>query len=431
MKITLNSISEIKQYSVKKVLEVIEEKSQMAKKKYEEWIKKYLMRDYYWPLPIKSDLKRLEKQMRRKYKSLIRKIPPEWFYDLIECGLPTYYFILSVKLQFSKHDLEKNLELKLDHSSFDTEIILYAHEILSDPSTRSLYNQFLQLSTLYFKTFEPTKLKKLEATHLRYVRKEQEYMLFSYLVREHLGWHIMELIGFPDFYTLAGFRKKIKREKILENYVSYSTKSNNDELLKVICEILLTPQLHKEYRLMRSFKKKYLKTNVKRIIKKRRKIWKKWGFTIEDIIKNFLYGSDLTENLQKWAEYYFENIDWQEFLPPNRSNFYTLLGLFPNTAANDHKRFRKHLFEQYKSSKRTPEVNLAYSTLKDPASKKIYDWLLFNDVYRKVYFILTLEEEELDHLLHYQPKKCELPFYFQNALPNKPLLTSLIYDIFS
>ncbi|MHA1264829.1 MAG: hypothetical protein ACTSRS_06290 [Candidatus Helarchaeota archaeon] len=389
------------------------------------------MRDYYWPLPIKSDLNRLQKQMRRKYKNHIKKFHPEWFYDLIECGLPTYYFILSVKLQFSKYNLEKNLELKLAHSSFDAETILYAYRVLSDRSMRLLYNQFLRLSPLYFNTLEPAKIKKLEATHLRYVRKEQEYMLFSYLIREHLGWHIMELIGFPDFYNLAGFQKKIKREKILENYISYSTESNsNNELLKVLCEILLVPQLHKEYRLMRSFQKKYLKTNVKRIIKKRRKIWKKWGFTRDDIIKNFLYGSDLTENLQKWEEYYFENIDWQEFLPPSRSNFYTLLGLFPNTAANDPKRFRKHLFEQYKSSKRTPEVNLAYSILKDPASKKIYDWLLSNEVYMKVHFILTLEEEELNHLLHDQQKKQELPFFFPNERP-KSLLASLLYDIFS
>jgi len=427
MHITLDLFIKLEPYSSEKTLEVIKEQSLIAKKKYDDWTNKYILDDNYWPSSTKSNSKQGEKQIRKQSKNLLKRIPLEWFND-IECGLPTYYFILSVKPETPNHLLEQNIELKLTHSSFDAELIIYAYEVLNDPPMKTLYNQFLRLTKLYLNTIDHSKRKKIEATHSQYVKKEKEYMLFAYLIREHLGWHLMNLVGFPSLYNLIGFKRKPTREEILKKYSPFLTRKNNNHLIKVLCEILLTPQLQKEYSLMNSFKEKYLKEDVKRTIKKRQKIWKKWGFAMEDIINNFLYPNDLQENIQNWEEYFFENIDWHEFLPPHCINFYTLLGLSPDFATDNPKGFRGRLFAHYKSSKRTAEINLAYSILKNPSSKMIYDWLLSNEFYSKLYVILTLEDIDLDHLFQEKLKLLEV---ISRVELSRDHLETHIYHIFS
>ena len=91
---------------------------------------------------------------------------------------------------------------------------------------------------------------------------------------------------------------------------------------------------------------------------------------------------------------------WLDYLPPNKNSFYRILNIDINNlnsinemeSNTKNSEFRELLFKKYKIVEKTSETNLAYSVLKNPQTRKEYDWLLENNlILMKILFLLQIE----------------------------------------
>ena len=116
--------------------------------------------------------------------------------------------------------------------------------------------------------------------------------------------------------------------------------------------------------------------------------------TFEKIIINSLDNGN--ENFGKRvSDIISTNHDWKVYLPPCNETFFSILGIEKNSLSGEKKEIEKILREKYRYLEKTPQVNLAYSVLKNESQRTDYLWLSENiDIFNALGQISSEEEEE-------------------------------------
>jgi molecular chaperone DnaK len=126
-----------------------------------------------------------------------------------------------------------------------------------------------------------------------------------------------------------------------------------------------------------------------------RKNWKRIERGIFDkIILTALNEPDVIEKyMQRQVEILNSNQDWKQYLPPNKETFLSILGLDAGSLRADKKEVEIAIREKYRQFEKTPQVNLAYSVLKNTSQRGNYLWLLENHKMLNTLFSLFVAEE--------------------------------------
>jgi hypothetical protein len=144
-----------------------------------------------------------------------------------------------------------------------------------------------------------------------------------------------------------------------------------------------------------SFIAKHLDRELLEERERSRKKWKHMDRGIFDkIILTALNEPDTIEKyMQRQVEILNSNQDWKQYLPPNKETFVSILGLDAGSLHADKKEVERVIREKYRPFEKTPQVNLAYSVLKNTSQRENYMWLLENHEMLNTLFSLLAAEE--------------------------------------
>jgi len=360
-------------------------------KKFEEWMRFYTCDDPYWEVPARymdqSRIGRLEKKLE-KYDRLY----PGCVDDLYD-GLPTYYGVLCVSKNDSREVIEKAYARKKKCSVYPDDVIERAYEMLSDKKKRSTYNEIISTFLKIMMAFTAVEKREIAEDHDDWLEREKKSATMGYIMENHRAWLYLFYLGAPTFYKILG----VNRAKLKNGEEVKCKKKNVDpRLAEEICRILNNPQLRFEYDFMLDELSKLFDENplANELIQHLR------GYGSSSRRKKaFLKGEDAMylmllkyfDYLARYEEIMNEHPDWEEYLGKNKT-FYTVLNLDVVSIPPDRREAENYIRHAYKNKKRTEEVNLAYSVLKNSSLREDYDWLLNHRKWVSVMHELNLEE---------------------------------------
>lgn len=300
---------------------------------------------------------------------------PEWTYDLMN-GIPTYYCVLGVERGATKEQIEAAYERKLEFSSYPEEVIEEAFNVLSDPRLQKEYDELLVIFEQVTKSMPPPEKRELVEKHSAYISTEKEFIRASQIMDRYKDYILLYMYGMPDLYEIAGLAKNSTTEEIRRNC------RTDTELSKKISTILNDAASREEYDFILDFNAKYADRKTLEEREKYRKKWKRMDRgTFEKIILTALNEPGAIKRyMQRQAEILNSNQDWEQYLPPNKETFLSVLGLDAGSLHDsaDKREIERAIRERYRQLERTPEVNLAYSVLKNMSLREDYLWLLEN-----------------------------------------------------
>jgi hypothetical protein len=146
---------------------------------------------------------------------------------------------------------------------------------------------------------------------------------------------------------------------------------------------------------MLGFIAKHLDRELLEERERNRKKWKQIDRgTFEKIILTALSEPDVIEKyMQRRIEVLSSNQDWKQYLPPHKETFLSVLGLDAGSLRADKKEVERAIREKYRQLEKTPQVNLAYSVLKNTSQREDYLWLLENhEMLDTLVSLLSVEE---------------------------------------
>ncbi len=298
---------------------------------------------------------------------------PEWVDDLMN-GMPTYYCILGVERGATKDQIEQAYERKSKFSSYPDEVIEEAFDALSNPKNQKEYDELLFIFEQITKCMPLPEKKELVKKHSTCISIEKEYIRMEQILSRYKDYTVLYKHGMPDLYEIAGLAKDSTTEEIRKNCRADS------ELLKKICYVLTDPTLREEYDFILGFIAKHIDMEL---LDERERGRKKWKHMDRDIFEKIIFTSlnepDVIEKyMQRHVEILNSNQDWKQYLPPNKETFLTVLGLHAGLLRADKKETERAMREKYRQFEKTPQVNLAYSVLKNTSQREDYLWLLEN-----------------------------------------------------
>ena len=300
--------------------------------------------DPCWEIPKRYvDPSRLE----YSYKKLnqIEENNPQWIEDL-SSGMPTYYGILGVSKNSSNDEIERSYEKKIDYSTYPEDTIDEAYTTLINRESKKEYEKALKIFFKVLLGLTPREKREMTQEHDEWLSDEMEHAVIMFIEENHPNWLVLYSTGAPTLYRMA------KRAK-------------SEELKNEAKKILKNVQLRQEYDLM---------LNILKKIKKDKEIeLKKWDGDEELLLLLLKYPSFL----DKFSDIINEHSDWRDYIPP-KATFYNIMGIEKETLPKDKRNAERGLREVYKSLDRTPEVNFAYSVLKNTKMRGDYDWVLEN-----------------------------------------------------
>jgi len=343
--------------------------------------------DPYWKVSsIYMDPHRVGKFISRFER--FEDMHPEWADDLMN-GMPTYYCILGVERGAAKDQLEQAYEKKLKFSSYPDEVIEEAFDALSNPKLQKEYDELLFTFEQVTKCMPHPEKNELIKNHSARVSIEKEYIRMGQILSKYKDYTLLYKHGMPDLYEIAGFSKDSTTEEIRRNCRADS------ELLKKTCAVLTDPASREEYDFMLGFIAKHIDRELLEERERSRKKWKHIDRGIFDkIILTALNEPDAIEKyMQRQVEILNSNQDWKQYLPPNKETFVSILGLDAGSLHADKKEVERAIREKYRQFEKTPQVNLAYSVLKNTSQREDYQWLLENHEMLNTLFSLLAAEE--------------------------------------
>jgi curved DNA-binding protein CbpA len=304
---------------------------------------------------------------------LFEDMHPEWTDDLMN-GMPTYYCILGVERGATKDQIEQAYERKLKFSSYPDEVIEEAFDALSNPRLQKEYDELLFTFEQITKSMPLHEKNELVKKHSTCISIEKEYIRMGQILSRYKDYTVLYKHGMPDLYEIAGLVKDSTTEEIRRNCRADS------ELLKKICAVLTDPASREEYDFMLGFIAKHIDRELLEERERSRKKWKHMDRGIfEKIILTSLNEPDVIEKyMQRQVEILNNNQDWKQYLPPNKETFLTMLGLDARSLRADKKEVERAIREKYRQFEKTPQINLAYSVLKNTPQREDYLWLLEN-----------------------------------------------------
>ncbi len=336
--------------------------------------------DPYWKVsPLHMDPHRVGKYII-KFDELDEEYP-EWTEMLLD-GFPTFYCILGVMRGASEEDVEKAYANKLKLSHYSQSILEEAYDTLSSETLRKEYDQLLFVFEQITKCMLVPDKNELIRNHAMNIRIEKDFVRMRDIQKQYMNFLSLYLFGVPELYELIGTGKDSSFEEIKRQCETGS------ELRKRIYSILGDPVKREEYDFMMNFIQKHAHKEDHEHRNSRLKNWENMDRTLlEKIILNALDHSDETEQLKKrMYGTLTNNQDWSRYLPPNKKTFFSILGLDRNSLSGDKKEIETMIREKYRHLEKTPEVNLAYTVLKNESQRADYICLIEN-----IEFINTMQ----------------------------------------
>ncbi|MDI6885780.1 MAG: hypothetical protein QMD22_05435 [archaeon] len=358
--------------------------------------------DPYWGVSsIYMDAHRVGRFISRFER--FEDLHPEWTYELMN-GIPTYYCVLGVERGATKDQIERSYERKLKFSSYPKEVIGEAFDVLSSPRLQKEYDELLLTFEQVTKCMSPAEKNELVEKHSEHISIEKEYIRMGQILSRYKDYTLLYMLGMPDLYEIAGLAKDYTTEEIRRN------RRADSELLNKIYAVLNDTASREEYDFMLGFIAKYANKERLEARDRNRKKWERIDRGIfERIILTALNEPGAIERYtQRRDEILNSNQDWKQYFPPNKETFLSILGLDAGSLRTDKKEVERAIREKYRQLEKTPQVNLAYSVLKNTSQREDYLWLLENNEMLDP-LVSLLSVEEVSGGIKIKKEKGEIP----------------------
>ncbi|MEA1870460.1 MAG: hypothetical protein U9N09_10060 [Euryarchaeota archaeon] len=329
---------------------------------YNEWMQLFACDDPYWKFPTRYvDFSRLIGHGKRMESF------EEQYSDCIEdllLGVPTYYCVLCVSKNDPPDVIKEAYQRKIEHSTYPDDVIERACETLSDRKKRSDYEEILRLFLKLMQGYSAKDKRELVEEHDEWIEDEKDYATVNYLMKHRGAWLNLYHLGAPTFYELLGVDQvKLKPEEV----VQCKNDGVDKRLVEDVCSVLNNPQLRFEYDFMLCRADEILPVDYLMGGESSKPVWKG-----DD--RSYLVALRCYEGVNKQDLIMNEHIDWVDYI--GDKTFYDVLTIDRDSIPEDKREAERFIRNVYKGLERTPEVNRAYSVLKNFRMRADYDWML-------------------------------------------------------
>ena len=329
---------------------------------YNEWMQLFACDDPYWKFPTRYvDFSRLMGHGKR-FESF-----GEHYSDCLEdllSGSPTYYCVLCVSKNDPPDVIKEAYQRKIEHSTYPDDVIERACEMLSDRKKRSDYEEILRLFLKLMQGYSAKDKRELVEEHDEWIEDEKEHATVNYLMKHRGAWLNLYHLGAPTLYDLLG----VDRAKLKEGEVVQCKNNGVDRrLAEDACRILNNPQLMFEYDFMLDRADEILPVDYLMDGEIKKPVWKG-----DD--RSYLVALRCYEDMRKHDRIMEEHIDWMDYM--GDKTFYDVLTIDRDSIPEDKREAERSIRNAYRDLERTPEVNRAYSVLKNFRMRADYDWVL-------------------------------------------------------
>ncbi|KAF5414215.1 MAG: Chaperone protein DnaJ [Candidatus Methanogaster sp.] len=329
---------------------------------YNEWMQLFACDDPYWKFPRRYvDFSRLMGHAK-KIESF-REQYSDYIEDLLS-GVPTYYCVLCVSKNDPPDVIKEAYQRKIEHSEYPNDVIERACEILSDRKKRSDYEEILRLFLKLMQGYTAKDKRELIEEHDEWLEYERDNATVNYIIKHRGAWLNLYHLGAPTLYELLGVdREKLKAGEV----VQCKNEGVDPRLAKDACRILNNPQLRFEYDFMLDRADEILPVEYLMDDERRNPVW-----AGDD--RSYLVALRCYEDVRKQNLLMGEHIDWMDYT--GDKTFYDVLTIDRDLIPEDKREAERFIRNVYKGLERTPEVNRAYSVLKNSRMRSDYDWIL-------------------------------------------------------
>ncbi len=350
------------------------------KRAYDEWMQLFACDDPLWKLPKRYvDFLRLMGH-GKKFAEFEKRYPD--CIDNLMSGVPTYYCVLCVSKNDPPDMIKKAYQRKKVPTTYPDSVLERACEMLSDRRKRSDYEEILRLFLKIMQGYTAKEKRELTEEHSEWIEDERERATEYYLSKNRSAWFNLCYIGAPTFYELLG----VDRAKLKEGEeVKCENNGVDKRLAEEVCRILNNPQLKFEYDSVLGMVGEILPDDYRAEVKSGKTTWDG-----DDI--GYLVALRHYNDVAKYDRIWNLHEDWGEYLGDR--TFYDVLTIDRALVPEDKREAEGFIRHVYRSMKRTPEVNLAYSVLKNFRERGDYDWLLKNQ--KLVDILIKIGAGEMD-----------------------------------
>lgn len=337
----------------------------------------FFAEDMYWP---KEDAPTRGKQFQtyQRFRGFERA-HKKWTRYHCDEGYPTFFSILCAEPRLDIFRLDKVYPFKLANSSFPKDLIEEAYKTLKSEKLRTTYLQFLKIfQEFYVDVADPEYRTSLDEAHEAHQYIEKNQILLSCISGGHPNWGVMHEMGI-NLLSIGRIKSGDNAEKLAR--LSQRKPKPPGSILSIIRSqvrlALSSSGTLAEYKLFAEIYPPSLPPKENDLIKKYRNLWTKCNFQPADF-EILLSAEPVEKMISKWDDTLNQHGDWAKNLPPNPDTFYHLLDLPPPPSLSPATgtSFRDLLFAKFKTLPKTPEVNAAYTVLRNPTDKADYDWML-------------------------------------------------------
>jgi len=334
------------------------------KQAYDEWMQLFACDDPLWKLPKRYvDFPRL--MGHGKKFAEFEKHYPDCIDDLMT-GVPTYYCVLCVSKNDPPDVIKKAYQRKKVPTTYPDAVLKRACEMMSDRKKRSDYEEILRLFLKIMQGYTAKEKRELIEEHSEWLEDEKERATEYYLSKNRSAWFNLCYMGAPTLYELLGVnRAKLK----VGEEVKCNNKDVDTRLAEEVCRILNNPQLRFEYDSVLGIIGKILPEYYRAEVKSGKPAggWNDVGYLMA--LRHY-------NDVAKYDHIRSVHEDWGEYL--GDKTFYDVLTIDKALVPEDKREAEGFIRKVYRDIERTPEVNLAYSVLKNFNMRGDYDWLLKN-----------------------------------------------------
>ncbi|MGP8321027.1 MAG: hypothetical protein ACT6FE_01685 [Methanosarcinaceae archaeon] len=299
---------------------------------------------------------------------------PCWTEELLD-GTPTFYCILGVMRGATEEEIKEAYDKKTHLSNYPEFLIEEAYDTLSDPDMQKEYDELLNVFSNITKCMPPAEKIEMKHNHDHCIELEIKFERMEYIMRTREDFLNFYSFGMPGLYELIGLTGNSSQDELKK------TCEKGSELFKQVYAILGDPDKRSDYDFFMDFNTKYGSWTMQSYFKARRERWNKFDDdVIEKMALSFLTDHNaIINSLKRQCDIMNRNQDWERYLPPGEDTFFSILDLDRRLLSGDKKEVEKTIRDKYRYLEKTPQVNLAYSMLKNVSQRDDYIWLIDNN----------------------------------------------------
>ena len=326
--------------------------------------------DPYWKVStIFMDIHRVGRYLDRLGR--LEERHPKWVSDLMD-GMPTYYCVLRVIRGTTGDEVRQAFERQGDDPFYPVEMINEAFSALITPDSQKEYDDLLFLFEQYTKVMPPFEKKELVRVHSENVAAGKKFEQVKQTEIQYYEYLLFYLMGMPDIYEIAGLKKDADAGTIQREC------PQDTELKRKIYSILADPVARENYDVLFTEVEGFLTTEERNFRERKKILWSSLDReSFEKIVLLILEGDHAAEKyFDRAGEILNVDQDWKQYLPPEKESFFSVLGVDAGLIqAADKKEVEGLIRDKYRDLPKTPQVNLAYSVLKNKTLREDYLWL--------------------------------------------------------